>query len=334
MGLTASDVPPDGHGATDTAIGPRNLDDERRRTIAAFLDPYFASRHRLSPRQLGVVTAAVATNRRLWEDLVVEDAEQRWYLPVHRSQTCDVWLLAWLPGQDTDWHDHGGSSGSFCVADGALLEHLRTMGGHRVRTRQLNASEHASFGPAHVHNVSHFGDTPAVSVHAYSPPLVSMTYYELTSAGLVANETVEVTSPEGPRRELRRQRYLQGVDDLLADARLEIERLSPRSAYRAVSAGAALVDIRPLEQRREEGEIPGAVVIGRNVLEWRLDPRSEARIVELARYDAHIIVVCSEGYASSLAAASLRHVGLGRATDLEGGFRAWKAAGLPTRPWR
>ncbi len=97
-----------------------------------------------------------------------------------------------------------------------------------------------------------------------------------------------------------------------------------------MAAGATLVDIRPVEQRREEGEIPGAVVIERNVLEWRLDPRSDARIVELARYDAQIIVFCSEGYASSLAAASLRHLGLTRATDLAGGYLAWKAAGLPT----
>jgi rhodanese-related sulfurtransferase len=213
-----------------------------------------------------------------------------------------------------------------------LVEQLRTGGGHRVRTRRLGASELMFFGPAHVHNVGHSGTGPAVSVHAYSPPLVTMTYYELTPRGLVANETVVVTSPEGPRREIRRHRSLQGVDDLLASSRVGLERLGPQAAHYAVAtAGATLVDIRPVEQRREEGEIPDAVIIGRNVLEWRLDPRSEARIVELARYDSQIIVVCSEGYASSLAAASLRNLGLRRATDLDGGFRAWKAAGLPTR---
>jgi rhodanese-related sulfurtransferase len=308
------------------------IDGERRRSIAAFLGPYIDGGPRLSPRQLGLVTSAIAANRPLWEDLVVEDAEQRWYLPLHLSPTCDVWLLAWLGGQDTDWHDHGGSSGSFCVADGALVEHLRTGGGgNRVRSRQLHAAEGAYFGPAHVHNVTHLGEALAVSVHAYSPPLVAMTYYDLTPAGLVASETVEVTSPEGPRREMRRKGSLHGVEDLLADARAEMKRLDPESAHRAVDAGATLVDIRPIEQRREEGEIPGAVVIGRNVLEWRLDPRSDARIVELAHYDSLIIVFCSEGYASSLAADSLRHLGLKRATDLEGGFRAWKAAGLPVR---
>jgi rhodanese-related sulfurtransferase len=92
-----------------------------------------------------------------------------------------------------------------------------------------------------------------------------------------------------------------------------------------------LVDIRPSEQRMAEGEVPGAIIIGRNVLEWRLDPRSEARIPALARPDARIIVMCSEGYASTLAAASLRRIGLRDATDLDGGFQAWQAAGLPTR---
>jgi len=320
------------NGATTVASTVSAIDGERRRSIATFLGPYIDGGPRLSPRQLGLVTSAIAANRPLWEDLVVEDAEQRWYLPLHLSPTCDVWLLAWLGGQDTDWHDHGGSSGSFCVADGALVEHLRTGGGgNRVRSRQLHAAEGAYFGPAHVHNVTHLGEALAVSVHAYSPPLVAMTYYDLTPAGLVASETVEVTSPEGPRREMRRKGSLHGVEDLLADARAEMKRLDPESAHRAVDAGATLVDIRPIEQRREEGEIPGAVVIGRNVLEWRLDPRSDARIVELAHYDSLIIVFCSEGYASSLAADSLRHLGLKRATDLEGGFRAWKAAGLPVR---
>jgi rhodanese-related sulfurtransferase len=100
----------------------------------------------------------------------------------------------------------------------------------------------------------------------------------------------------------------------------------------AITDGAVLVDIRPLEQRIVEGEVPGAIIIGRNVLEWRLDPRSDARIPTLARPDARVIVMCSQGYASTLAAASLRWIGLSGTTDLDGGFQAWQAAGLPTRP--
>ena len=122
------------------------------------------------------------------------------------------------------------------------------------------------------------------------------------------------------------------IDELLAEARSGLARIRPEAAFAVLTDGAALVDIRPLEQRIAEGEVPGAIIIGRNVLEWRLDPRSEARIPALARADAQIIVMCSEGYASTLAAATLRRIGLREATDLDGGFQAWKAAGLPTRP--
>jgi rhodanese-related sulfurtransferase len=123
-----------------------------------------------------------------------------------------------------------------------------------------------------------------------------------------------------------------GIDDLLAAARARLARVTPSEAARAVEErGALLVDTRPEWQRRDEGEIPGALVIERNHLEWRLDPTSDARIPEAVDHDVEIIVVCSEGYSSSLAAASLQDLGLHRATDLDGGFRAWRAAGLPTR---
>jgi rhodanese-related sulfurtransferase len=123
------------------------------------------------------------------------------------------------------------------------------------------------------------------------------------------------------------------VDDLLEDARARLRRVSPREALEAFETrGALLVDTRPEWQRREEGEIPGALLIERNHLEWRLDPASDARIPEAVDHDVEVIVVCSEGYASSLAAANLQEIGLHRATDLDGGFRAWRAAGLPTQP--
>jgi rhodanese-related sulfurtransferase len=93
-----------------------------------------------------------------------------------------------------------------------------------------------------------------------------------------------------------------------------------------------LVDIRPAAQRVQEGEIPGALLVERNVLEWRFDPASDARLSVATGYDVKLIVVCSEGYTSSLAAASLQDLGLFRATDISGGFRAWRAAGLPMIP--
>jgi rhodanese-related sulfurtransferase len=119
------------------------------------------------------------------------------------------------------------------------------------------------------------------------------------------------------------------VDHELARARRGLERLSPGEAAAAVESGALLVDIRPIAQRRVDGEIPGAIVLERNVLEWRLDPESEHRIQEVRGPEQMVIVVCDAGYASSLAAASLQAVGLLRATDLDGGFQAWRAAALP-----
>jgi rhodanese-related sulfurtransferase len=120
------------------------------------------------------------------------------------------------------------------------------------------------------------------------------------------------------------------IDELLDAARARLHRLEPAEAAAAGDRGALLVDIRPAWQRETEGVIPGALLIERNHLEWRLDPTSDARIPEAVDHDVEIVVVCSEGYSSSLAAASLQDLGLRRATDLVGGFRAWRDAGLPS----
>lgn len=122
------------------------------------------------------------------------------------------------------------------------------------------------------------------------------------------------------------------VGEILAQARGRLKRLGPEQAYDAMRAGALLVDIRPQAQRAAEGELPGALVVERNVLEWRLDPASDARLPDAGDYRRPVIVVCSEGYASSLAAASLQDLGLVNATDLAGGFRAWAGSGLPVTP--
>ena len=119
------------------------------------------------------------------------------------------------------------------------------------------------------------------------------------------------------------------LDRLLARARSRLIRLRPRRAHAAIQHGAMLVDIRPEFQRRADGEIPGAIVVERNHLEWRLHPASNARIAEARDANVHWIVICDEGYASSLAAASLQSIGLRGATDVSGGFRAWRAASLP-----
>ena len=121
------------------------------------------------------------------------------------------------------------------------------------------------------------------------------------------------------------------IADVLDRARERLTRVEPSVAYAEINQGALLVDIRPQAQRSAEGEIPGATVIERNVLEWRLDPASEARIPEAVDHEVRIVVICSEGYTSSLAAASLLDLGLWRATDVIGGIAAWRAAGLPVR---
>jgi rhodanese-related sulfurtransferase len=124
----------------------------------------------------------------------------------------------------------------------------------------------------------------------------------------------------------------RSVAELLSEARSRLRRMTAREVDAARALGVVIVDIRPIAQRRVEREIPGAFIIERNVLEWRLDPASDVRIDGLANYDRRIVVFCSEGYTSSLAAASLLDLGLHRATDLVGGIRAWKACGLPTVP--
>jgi rhodanese-related sulfurtransferase len=119
------------------------------------------------------------------------------------------------------------------------------------------------------------------------------------------------------------------IDEILDAARRRLRRLDPAAAYDAMGSGATLIDIRPQAQRLAEGCVPGALHVERNVLEWRLDPRSAARLPEATGYDLRLIIMCSQGYASSLAAASLQDLGLRHATDLAGGFIAWAEAGLP-----
>ncbi|MEU5418161.1 rhodanese-like domain-containing protein [Streptomyces sp. NPDC020799] len=119
------------------------------------------------------------------------------------------------------------------------------------------------------------------------------------------------------------------VEELLAAARTGLDRLGPLEAATVQTEGGLLVDIRYAALRERDGLVPGALVVERNELEWRLDPLSEHRAAEATGHDLRVVVICDEGYASSLAAASLRLLGIRHATDLAGGFQAWRAAGLP-----
>jgi rhodanese-related sulfurtransferase len=119
------------------------------------------------------------------------------------------------------------------------------------------------------------------------------------------------------------------LDELLARARADLDRVDPEQAATAMREGAVLVDIRTTEQQASDGCVPGSVRIARNVLEWRCAPSSDARDPRLSDPARRIVVMCDAGYQSSLAAVALRELGLPLATDLDGGFQAWRAAGLP-----
>jgi rhodanese-related sulfurtransferase len=122
------------------------------------------------------------------------------------------------------------------------------------------------------------------------------------------------------------------IDEMLQAARERLTRLAPGEAFGEMERGATLVDIRPAAMRAAAGEVPGSWIVERNHLEWRFDPTSDARLPWVTGYDHEVIVICAEGYTSSLAAAALQDLGLSRATDVTGGYAAWAEAGLPTAP--
>lgn len=146
--------------------------------------------------------------------------------------------------------------------------------------------------------------------------------------------TLGAMCPEGARSAPRPEGpTTASIDRLLAQARAGLDRVDARSLGEEVAAGALVVDTRPVEQRLRDGALPGAVVVDRNVLEWRLDPTSPDRLPEADDPGRRIIVVCNEGYSSSLAAATLRQLGCVRATDLVDGFQGWlRVGGRPEAP--
>jgi rhodanese-related sulfurtransferase len=123
------------------------------------------------------------------------------------------------------------------------------------------------------------------------------------------------------------------IDDLLAEARSRLERVTAAEAFEAVRDGAVIVDIRPQEQRRRTGVVPGALYFPRNHLEWRIDPTSEWAHPAVSDPGTRIVLMCNEGYATSLAAVTLHDIGFPRATDMIDGFDGWRAAGLPIEPF-
>jgi len=269
-----------------------------------------------------------------WIDKVRLQAEQRWYERLYLGPDYDIWVISWLPGQSTGFHDHGPSSGAFVVATGILAEHRPG-----ERTRVIHPGKPRAFGPDYTHDVRNVSLAPAISIHAYSPPLSDMNEYELDGSRLVPRERASGKAGTADQ-ELRAQNgkpfgrsATLSIEQVLSGARARLRRLSPDEAYEAmVNKEATLVDIRSEGRREIEGSIADALVVERNVLEWRFDPASSARLAVATDHDIQVIVFCSEGYTSSLAAIALQDLGLHRATDMIGGFQAWRAMGLPTIP--
>jgi rhodanese-related sulfurtransferase/mannose-6-phosphate isomerase-like protein (cupin superfamily) len=283
-----------------------------------------------TPDELAKIVSRFASSDG-WLDRVRLRTEHRWYERLYHGPDYDIWAISWMPGQSTGYHDHGESAGAFVVATGILEEHRPGEPIFAIEPGQPRA-----FGPDYAHDVRNVSLAPAVSIHAYSPPLTDMNEYDLDGSRLVprerASERAETLDQERHVQKGRpaNQTGSLSIEQLLSAARARLGRLSPDEANEAVAkTGVILVDIRPEGQRVIEGNIPSALIVERNVLEWRFDPASGSRLPIATDHDLQVIVFCSEGYTSSLAAAALQDLGLWRATDMVGGFHAWRAAGLP-----
>jgi rhodanese-related sulfurtransferase/mannose-6-phosphate isomerase-like protein (cupin superfamily) len=306
--------------ATDNLLAP-----EAGATLIAEKGPSIEDLR--TPEELADIVSLFASSDD-WVDKVRLRADGRWYERLYHGPDYDIWVISWLPGQSTGFHDHGASSGAFVVAAGILEEHRPG-----ERTLVIHPGKPRAFGPDFAHDVRNVSLAPAISIHAYSPPLSEMNEYEFDGSQLVPREPgfEKTDTLDQDWRVPADRTAVLSIEQVLSAARARLRRLTPDQAYEAVATtDAILVDIRPESQRAIEGSIPGALVVERNVLEWRFDPASSARLPVATDHDLQIIVFCSEGYTSSLAAASLQDLGLRRATDLVGGFQAWRAAGLPT----
>jgi rhodanese-related sulfurtransferase/mannose-6-phosphate isomerase-like protein (cupin superfamily) len=304
------------HGATENSIAASSNFDASKKT----------------PEELANIAARFASSDG-WLDRVRLRVEHRWYERLHHDSDYDIWVISWMPGQSTGFHDHGESAGAFVVTTGILEE--KRPGEEAV---VIHPGTVRAFGPDYLHDVRNVSHGPAVSIHVYSPPLTEMNEYELDGDQLIPRE------PTSERAETLEQRWRSrkpatatktvatSIDQMLMSARARLRRLSPSEAFAASEAGAIIVDIRPEGQRLVEGGIVGALIVERNVLEWRFDPTSSARLPVATNHDSEVIVFCSEGYTSSLAAATLQDLGLWRATDITGGFNAWSSSGLPIIP--
>jgi hypothetical protein len=163
---------------------------DRRQQLDELLSELHLPTCRLTEASLATLVLAVACRPQLFEDLVVDDPDARWWMLLHEAENFDLRVLSWERDQESDWHDHGGASGAYAVTSGALVERFRDADNVSLVTRRIGVGQFATFGASHVHDVVHGDGTPAVSIHAYSPPLTGLTFYDRTRHGFVARELV------------------------------------------------------------------------------------------------------------------------------------------------
>jgi Cysteine dioxygenase type I len=154
---------------------------------------------RLDGRYLEALTNALALRPDLFRDLVSDNVDSHWSMLLYRAPGFEVKVLAWQGEQPIDWHDHGGSSGAMAVVAGSLLEQYRTSDDGAIESKIRDAGDYGAFGPEHVHDVNFVSGQPAISLHAYSPPLSAMTHYDHTRFGFVARDFTIEETPSGAR---------------------------------------------------------------------------------------------------------------------------------------
>ena len=201
------------------------------------------------------------------------DPRQRWYHRLAATDEYEVWLLTWLPGQGTDLHDHGGSAGAFAVVVRQVTEY--TLAPARTGPGAATPARHRRrplVRPPSRPPVVNAGDRPAVTVHVYGPALTTMSRYRIEDGALMLAASIGPGGSGEPGA--AGGRAARGIDEILAEARARLRRLDTARGPPRPAEGAVLVDIRPAAQRAAFGEIPDALIVERNVLEWRFDPRA------------------------------------------------------------
>jgi rhodanese-related sulfurtransferase/mannose-6-phosphate isomerase-like protein (cupin superfamily) len=243
-------------------------------------------------------------------------------LRILATDAYDVWLLSWPADTEISPHRHGDSNVAFAVVSGELEETHWQCGHPEIRA--VRRGDCVAVGRGVVHEVRAKGGE-AISVHVYSPPLSRMEFFDDQAERLLFVEPVDQAVDAVVMTEASVGSSLGGLEAVLDRARKRIApRIEAEDLAAAMAHGALVVDTRPQNLRQQDGELEGAIVIDRNVLEWRLDPGGAHRISGASDPDRPVVVVCDEGYASSLAAAALLDLGRRNVTDLAGGYQAWK----------